>query len=181
MSVEGGRTISAEPSAIKACCAAGYQSDLVALILGESYHPGGAGLTDAWPTPRAWRRPRMSWTWLPVPGRPPCYWLASSDGGGPATEPERTISRFEEIGAGARGEVAGSLTCVSVRSQPRSMTMITVSGNSQYRTRANVACDEDRCRILNATGLSVGHRTRNGYGVPQPDPQLRRRSAPDRR
>lgn len=33
------------PSQIKSCCAAGYQSDLVALILGESYHPGGADLT----------------------------------------------------------------------------------------------------------------------------------------
>jgi len=30
---------------IKACCAAGYQSDLVALVLGDSYHPGGAALT----------------------------------------------------------------------------------------------------------------------------------------
>jgi len=30
---------------VKACCAAGYQSDAVALILGESYHPGGTALT----------------------------------------------------------------------------------------------------------------------------------------
>ncbi|HEX9530119.1 MAG TPA: hypothetical protein VF954_03205, partial [Acidimicrobiales bacterium] len=30
---------------MKACCAAGYQSDAVALILGESYHPGGTALT----------------------------------------------------------------------------------------------------------------------------------------
>ena len=29
----------------KACCAAAYDSDLVALVLGESYHPGGAALT----------------------------------------------------------------------------------------------------------------------------------------
>lgn len=35
----------ASSAEIKACCAAGYQSDLVALILGESYHPGGAALT----------------------------------------------------------------------------------------------------------------------------------------
>ncbi len=34
-----------EPADIKACCAAGYQSDLVALILGDSYHPGGPALT----------------------------------------------------------------------------------------------------------------------------------------
>lgn len=37
--------IPAEPEAIKACCASGYQSDLVALVLGDSYHPGGAALT----------------------------------------------------------------------------------------------------------------------------------------
>ncbi len=30
---------------VKACCAAAYQSDAVALILGESYHPGGVTLT----------------------------------------------------------------------------------------------------------------------------------------
>lgn len=30
---------------LKVCCAAGYQSDVVALVLGESYHPGGAALT----------------------------------------------------------------------------------------------------------------------------------------
>lgn len=30
---------------IKACCAAAYGSDLVALLLGDSYHPGGRALT----------------------------------------------------------------------------------------------------------------------------------------
>ena len=30
---------------IKSCCAAAYQQDAVALILGESYHPGGLALT----------------------------------------------------------------------------------------------------------------------------------------
>jgi ubiquinone/menaquinone biosynthesis C-methylase UbiE len=30
---------------IKACCAAAYSSDAVALLLGDSYHPGGAALT----------------------------------------------------------------------------------------------------------------------------------------
>jgi arsenite methyltransferase len=30
---------------VKACCAAAYESDLVALLLGESYHPGGTRLT----------------------------------------------------------------------------------------------------------------------------------------
>lgn len=30
---------------IKACCAAAYSSDVVALLLGDSYHPGGAALT----------------------------------------------------------------------------------------------------------------------------------------
>lgn len=29
----------------KACCAAAYSTDLVALVLGESYHPGGRALT----------------------------------------------------------------------------------------------------------------------------------------
>lgn len=36
---------SAVPAVIKACCVAGYQSDLVAMILGDSYHPGGPALT----------------------------------------------------------------------------------------------------------------------------------------
>ncbi|MHB1535769.1 MAG: class I SAM-dependent methyltransferase [Acidimicrobiales bacterium] len=35
----------ADPAVIKACCAAGYQSDLVGLVLGDSYHPGGPALT----------------------------------------------------------------------------------------------------------------------------------------
>lgn len=30
---------------IKACCAVGYSSDLVSLLLGDSYHPGGLDLT----------------------------------------------------------------------------------------------------------------------------------------
>ena len=34
-----------DPEAIKACCAAGYSADAVALLLGESYHPGGLALT----------------------------------------------------------------------------------------------------------------------------------------
>jgi len=32
-------------SEVKACCAATYSSDLVALLLGDSYHPGGLALT----------------------------------------------------------------------------------------------------------------------------------------
>jgi SAM-dependent methyltransferase len=35
----------ASPAETKACCAAAYGSDVVALLLGESYHPGGPGLT----------------------------------------------------------------------------------------------------------------------------------------
>jgi SAM-dependent methyltransferase len=35
----------ADPDAAKACCAAGYGADAVALLLGPSYHPGGADLT----------------------------------------------------------------------------------------------------------------------------------------
>lgn len=30
---------------LKACCAAAYSSDVVALLLGDAYHPGGAALT----------------------------------------------------------------------------------------------------------------------------------------
>jgi hypothetical protein len=37
----GGRTA----AEIKACCAATYGSDLVALLLGDAYHPGGLALT----------------------------------------------------------------------------------------------------------------------------------------
>jgi len=33
------------PATIKACCAVGYSSDLVSLLLGDSYHPGGLTLT----------------------------------------------------------------------------------------------------------------------------------------
>ncbi len=36
---------SSEEGDVKACCARSYQSDVVALILGESYHPGGLELT----------------------------------------------------------------------------------------------------------------------------------------
>lgn len=37
--------MSADPDQIKACCAASYGQDAVALVLGESYHPGGLALT----------------------------------------------------------------------------------------------------------------------------------------
>lgn len=33
------------PENLKSCCAAVYSSDVVALVLGESYHPGGPALT----------------------------------------------------------------------------------------------------------------------------------------
>ncbi|TDO30420.1 methyltransferase family protein [Kribbella sp. VKM Ac-2527] len=33
------------PGEVKACCATAYSSDLVALLLGDSYHPGGLTLT----------------------------------------------------------------------------------------------------------------------------------------
>lgn len=36
---------SASADDVKGCCARSYQSDVVALILGESYHPGGLDLT----------------------------------------------------------------------------------------------------------------------------------------
>jgi SAM-dependent methyltransferase len=34
-----------DPGAVKACCATAYGLDLVALFLGDSYHPGGTDLT----------------------------------------------------------------------------------------------------------------------------------------
>ncbi|MFV0459123.1 MAG: methyltransferase domain-containing protein [Actinomycetales bacterium] len=34
-----------DPNTIKACCAQSYSSDLVAMLLGASYHPGGLSLT----------------------------------------------------------------------------------------------------------------------------------------
>jgi arsenite methyltransferase len=37
--------VSGTPAEIKACCAASYGNDAVALVLGESYHPGGLSLT----------------------------------------------------------------------------------------------------------------------------------------
>jgi SAM-dependent methyltransferase len=37
--------VSASPDDLKACCADAYSSDVVALLLGESYHPGGLALT----------------------------------------------------------------------------------------------------------------------------------------
>jgi arsenite methyltransferase len=42
MTVSEGAPNAAE---LKACCATAYQNDAVALILGESYHPGGLALT----------------------------------------------------------------------------------------------------------------------------------------
>ena len=35
----------ADAATLKACCATGYSSDAVALLLGPSYHPGGLRLT----------------------------------------------------------------------------------------------------------------------------------------
>jgi ubiquinone/menaquinone biosynthesis C-methylase UbiE len=37
--------MSASPDGIASCCASAYQRDAVALILGETYHPGGMDLT----------------------------------------------------------------------------------------------------------------------------------------
>lgn len=38
-------TTELDAAGLKACCAAGYSSDLVSLLLGSSYHPGGLRLT----------------------------------------------------------------------------------------------------------------------------------------
>jgi SAM-dependent methyltransferase len=34
-----------DPATVKACCAAAYRDDVVAVLLGDSYHPGGLALT----------------------------------------------------------------------------------------------------------------------------------------
>ncbi|HKA05325.1 MAG TPA: hypothetical protein VKD67_13390, partial [Acidimicrobiales bacterium] len=38
-------TAAGDAEAVKACCAAAYSLDVVALLLGDSYHPGGRTLT----------------------------------------------------------------------------------------------------------------------------------------
>ena len=38
-------SVHGDAETIKACCAVGYSSDLVSLLLGDSYHPGGLDLT----------------------------------------------------------------------------------------------------------------------------------------
>jgi arsenite methyltransferase len=38
-------TVPVDTTDVKACCAAAYSSDLVAMLLGEAYHPGGLALT----------------------------------------------------------------------------------------------------------------------------------------
>lgn len=44
--MSGDRVVArADPDALKACCVAAYEHDAVALVLGESYHPGGLALT----------------------------------------------------------------------------------------------------------------------------------------
>lgn len=40
-----GPQVAGDPAEVKACCAAAYSRDAVALLLGESYHPGGLALT----------------------------------------------------------------------------------------------------------------------------------------
>ncbi|MCZ4126114.1 class I SAM-dependent methyltransferase [Streptomyces sp. H39-S7] len=42
---ESTRLPAAAGDELKACCAAAYSSDVVALLLGDSYHPGGTALT----------------------------------------------------------------------------------------------------------------------------------------
>lgn len=45
MKLPGTDVPTADPARTKACCAAAYGNDAVALVLGESYHPGGLELT----------------------------------------------------------------------------------------------------------------------------------------
>ncbi len=62
----------ADPAMLKACCATGFSSDAVALLLGPSYHPGGLRLT---------RRlldsvgvgPETGWSTSPRASEPPAF------------------------------------------------------------------------------------------------------------
>jgi ubiquinone/menaquinone biosynthesis C-methylase UbiE len=45
MTTDPTATSELDPAAIKACCAASYSSDVVSVLLGPSYHPGGTRLT----------------------------------------------------------------------------------------------------------------------------------------
>lgn len=45
MTTDPTATSELDPAAIKACCAASYSSDVITLLLGPSYHPGGTQLT----------------------------------------------------------------------------------------------------------------------------------------
>ncbi len=39
-------TVIADAAVVKACCALLYEHELTGWLLGESFHPGGAALTD---------------------------------------------------------------------------------------------------------------------------------------
>jgi arsenite methyltransferase len=45
MSSDSATSRSLDPAAVKACCVTGYSSDVVTLLLGAAYHPGGTQLT----------------------------------------------------------------------------------------------------------------------------------------
>ncbi len=44
--IEAQSTFEPDPSDLKACCAAVYQSEWARLLLGDSFHPGGLALTE---------------------------------------------------------------------------------------------------------------------------------------
>ena len=67
------------PQTVKACCAAGYSSDLVSLLLGDSYHPGGLPLTRQLLDRVGARPPGSGWsTWPPGEAPAPCSPPAST-------------------------------------------------------------------------------------------------------
>ena len=85
---------------LKACCAAAYEHDLVALVLGPSYHPGGLDLTR-----------RLAWA----------LGLRSGDrvldvASGPGTS---AFLLADEFGAAVDGVDAGGLTVERARSGAR--------------------------------------------------------------
>jgi hypothetical protein len=69
---------SGDPDAVKSCCAAVYGVDLVALLLGESYHPGVPTSPDTSPTPSRCIRASGSSTSPPASARPRCSWPRSA-------------------------------------------------------------------------------------------------------
>jgi hypothetical protein len=104
---------SSRPETLKACCAAAYQQDVVALVLGESYHPGGLGLTRRLAGALGLRRSQRVLDVASGPGTTACL-LASEFGvdvdgidlGGRSVERARAAATERGLDGRARFSVA---------------------------------------------------------------------------